>query len=109
MFESLSRHTAFHEKGVQMPYQPSETVVLSIEIYNLSNVLIAPDSISITIKDSAGTAVVTGGTATNDSTGKYHYDYTIAASPVKGIYEVTWTVTKDSRTTIVRDSFEVVA
>ncbi len=90
-------------------YQPAETVICSIEIYSSANVLTVPDSITNTIKDSAGTAVVSAATPTNDSTGKYHYDYTIAASPVKGIYEITWKVTKDSRVTIARDHFEVVA
>lgn len=92
-----------------MPYQPDETVVCSIEIYNSSNVLTAPDSVTITIKDSAGTAQVSGAAATNDSTGKYHYNYTLAAAPAKGMWEITWKVTKDSIVTVARDSFEVVA
>lgn len=94
---------------IVIPYQPAETIVCSIEVYSSANVLTAPTSITITIKDSAGSSVVTAATPTNDSTGKYHYDYTLGASPTKGIYEITWTVTYASRVTIARDSFEVVA
>lgn len=90
-------------------YQPSETVICSAEIYSSANVLSAPGTITITIKDSNGKKVVTAQTPTLSSTGIYSYDYTLDAAPEKGVYEITWTVTKDSRTTIQRDYFEVVS
>jgi hypothetical protein len=92
-----------------MLFQPNETVISDIEIYNSSNVLTAPDTITITITDPGGTKRVDGGTPSNSSTGKYSYNYDVPSSPVKGRWVVEWKVTKSSIVTIARDYFEVEA
>jgi len=92
-----------------MLFRASETVKCKIEVYDSSNDLVTPDTITITITNPSGTVKVNGATPTASSTGKYYYNYDVPASPTEGRWVIEWQVTDDSATTIVRDYFEVEA
>ncbi len=93
-----------------MPYSPGETVICQSENYStLTGELTDPDTITITVKNPGGSIVVTEEVPTNDSTGKYHYNYLLSAEASKGNYKIIWTAVKDTIKTITHDSFEVVA
>lgn len=63
-------------------YYWGRDVRLSAEFY-LSNVLTNPTAVTLTIKPPSGSNIEITNT-TNDSTGKYHYDYT---PPIAGSYQ----------------------
>lgn len=63
-------------------YKWNHAVRMSAEFY-LSGVLTNPTTVTLSI-DSPSGSVITITDATNDSTGKYHYDYT---PPIAGSYQ----------------------
>ena len=87
-----------------------ETIICSIEIRDSSSVLVDPaTSIEIQIQtQKEGTEVVAEVAMTNDSTGKYHFDYSTTGSEALGGYRVRYKLTDGARITIEDDFFELV-
>ena len=88
-------------------FNEGTTVICSITVTNsVTGALTNPaTSMTIGVKDAGGAAIVAAGTAmTNDSTGKYHYDFTSTGVAI-GTYAVTYTATDGTRVTVVRDTF----
>lgn len=70
--------------------------------------LINPDSHSITIYDANGT--LQGSPVTNptpDGLGEFHYDYTVPATGVLGLWLVKWQVVKSTVPSIGSGQFNV--
>ena len=65
-------------------YYQGETVRQSVEVTGTNGALVDAASIVITIIDPEGTVQASAQAMTNDSTGKYHYDYLIATDAAKG-------------------------
>lgn len=64
-------------------------------------------SMVVTVTDPLDAVVVAAQAMANDSVGNYHYDYTLGAGAVLGVYQVLYTATDGSRVTKGWDSFEV--
>jgi len=87
-------------------FQRNETVICSITSKTAAGVLTDPiTSMTITITNPSGTAVVTAAAMTKDSTGVYHYDYQPAVDAVLGVYRIRYTATDGARITIQDDDF----
>mgnify|MGYP001275645044 CR=1 FL=1 len=93
-------------------FYKGETVLLSIEIRSkTTNVLIDPTSVLITIVKTKMKTTDTEVIKINEISmskaeiGKYYYDYT---SDEVGIYSVIYKAIKDSKVTILKDSFTVI-
>ncbi len=85
-----------------------ETVVCSIEIKDSAGTLTSPaTSMTISIIGPTETTIVATTAMTNDSTGKYHYDYNSASTAARGVYRVTYTATDGTRITIQEATFEL--
>lgn len=68
-----------------MKYYQGETITIEATVKTTERALVNPTtSITITIKDPTGTTMVDAQAMTNDSTGKYHYDYAIPADATTG-------------------------
>ena len=78
----------------------------SVEVTDTNGTLTNADSIVITIVDPAGTTQASAQAMTNDSTGKYHYDYLIAADAEKGEWQTEIKAVKGF-TAIEQDEFTV--
>ncbi len=88
-------------------FSQGTTVICSVTVLDsVTGALTNPaTSMTIGIKDNVGSIIVAASTAmTNDSTGKYHYDFSSAAAPV-GTHQVTYTATDGTRITVQRDTF----
>lgn len=84
-------------------FEVGETIIISTEIRTSAGVLTTPaTSTKITILDPFSNVVANAATMTEDSTGQFHYDYTIAAD--KGTY--TWTITATDGTRITKQKGE---
>ena len=78
-----------------------------VGIYIDGTLIDASGSVSVTVVDEAGTTIVNNQTATQDSTGVYHYDLGIAnTTDVKKLY-ATWSGTWESVVQKARTSHEV--
>lgn len=75
-----------------MPLYSGDTKTLSIT-YKVDDVLTDPDTTKISVKDPLGSTIVTLASATKDSTGVYHYDYTFASDAITGDYTFIWSIT----------------
>ena len=75
-----------------------------------TNAATTPDtSITITVKDPTGTAVVDDQNMTNDDTGDHSYGYDIAADAVLGEYEYVITAVHSNDTSKLKRKFVVEA
>jgi len=93
-----------------MPYKTGEMVICQIENYStFTGLLVNPDLIVVSIEDPNGSVMITEEVPTNDSTGKYHYNYEISDAAAKGMYKITWKAKKNFITTKTTDTFEVVS
>jgi uncharacterized protein YfaS (alpha-2-macroglobulin family) len=89
-------------------FEAGETVICSITVVDSSgNLQDVATSMTITITNPAGSAVVSAIAMTNDGTGLYHYDYQTGTS--LGIYNVKYIATDGSRITMSRDTFRLVS
>lgn len=75
-----------------MSNYPGDTIILPIT-YKVDGTLTDPTSVKISVIDPLGETLVTLATATHDSTGQYHYDYTFASDAITGDYTFTWSIT----------------
>lgn len=75
-----------------MSTYPGDTITLPIT-YRVDGTLTNPDNVTITVIDPLGEALETDDPTTNDSTGRYHYDYTFEDDAITGDYTFTWTLT----------------
>ena len=89
-------------------FQAGETVICSITVKTSAGVLTSPaTSMTITIKDDLNKTVVDDQAMDPDTTGLYHYDYTIATTAIKGTSKVEYKATDGTRITIGTDTFGV--
>ena len=89
-------------------YQRGETATLKIEVKDAAGTLYTPDtSITCSIWDSAGTAVVTAGAMTAESTGVYYYDLATTGTTVLGCYRLEYTTVNGGRTSKGEDFFVI--
>lgn len=92
-----------------MTYYQGETITLKATVKDTDRALTNPTtSITITVKDSDGTTKVDAQAMTNDSTGKYHYDYAIPADATTGVWNVEVTASS-GKPSIEQDTFTVEA
>jgi hypothetical protein len=95
-------------------FQTGESVILSVEIMdNAGSAYVDPTSITVTIKNPAGSFAV-GGTAggtpmAKDSTGHFHYDFNSTTSSPVGKWTVTYEATTGTRIVKKKDSFHLEA
>lgn len=87
-------------------YYQGETMRQSVEVTDTNGALVDADSIVITIVDPEDIEQVSAQAMTNDSTGKYHYDYLIAADAEKGEWKTEIKAVKGF-TAIEQDEFTV--
>lgn len=88
-------------------YQRDETVVLEIEYRTTDDVLVDPDTVTISVYEPDGTLLVTAQTATKESTGTYSYDVLVASDTDVGNYDVRWRAKTGTRYQIDKDVYEV--
>lgn len=82
-----------------------ETNLIKINIKTTSHALVDPSTVSITITDPCGTALVTDVLMTRDATGEYSYYYDIAATAPYGEYEVTISTSSPTYINKYRDRY----
>ena len=86
-----------------------ETVVIEVSVTDTDRAATNPTtSITISISDPGGNAMVTDAAMTNDSTGKYHYDYAIPADATIGEWDAEVTASS-GKPSIERCTFRVEA
>jgi len=91
-------------------YQRGETVVCSLTVRDTSGDLADPDtSIQVRITDGRGVVLVPFTDMTNDSTGRYHYDFGSTAAHAVGLYAIRYRTVNAGRTTIIDEYFELEA
>jgi hypothetical protein len=78
-----------------MTNYPGDTITLPIT-YKVDGVLTDPTSVKISVIDPLGETLISLATATHDSTGTYHYDYTFLSTAITGNYTFTWSITVDT-------------
>ena len=66
-------------------FRRQESVTLSAT-YRSAGVLTAPTTYTIEVRDPSGQIVVDSQTMTEDSTGKYSYEYTSTSTAMEGTY-----------------------
>lgn len=92
-----------------MTYYQGETITLKATVKDTDRALANPTtSITVTVKDPAGTTKVDAQAMTNDSTGKYHYDYAIPSDATAGEWDVEVTASS-GKPSIERHAFTVEA
>ncbi len=92
---------------VELIYQKGETYVLGLEVKDDSGDYYDPDtSVTAEIIDPDG-VVKSSGSMTRDSTGNYHYDYTIQSDDATGVWHAKVTCVDGTRTTIETTGFMV--
>jgi hypothetical protein len=80
-------------------YQRGETPIVGIEVKDAAGTLYTPDtSITCSIWDPTGTAVVVAAAMTAGSTGNYTYDFATTAASALGCYRVECTTVNAGRT-----------
>jgi len=89
-------------------YYQGETVRQKAEVKNVSGMYIAPDTITITIKDPAGTLVATDEAMSEEDVGKYYYDYSILDEAEQGEWKTEVKAVKGYKA-VEQDEFRVVA
>jgi hypothetical protein len=67
-------------------YERSETYWQYEEIRDRDGALVDPSTVSLSIFDPCGVALVSDASMTKDDTGKYHYKYAISATAAYGFY-----------------------
>ena len=89
-------------------FERGETVVCDLDITAAAGSAMDPDtSITITITDPEGTAVVSAVAFAKDGTGDYHYDYNTSGTAVVGTYRRVDTAVHGTRTAIKRSEFHI--
>lgn len=69
-----------------------DTIRLKASFYSFAGVLADPDVVTVKVYSHIGQQVLTTATATKDSTGVYHYDYTIPVESGDLVYEFSGTM-----------------
>ncbi len=90
-----------------MAYQRGETYILSVEVKDSSGEYYDPDTSVIAKIIDANNNIVSSGSMVKDSTGKYHYDYTIKSDDATGIWQTKVICVDGTRTTIETKKFLV--
>jgi len=85
-------------------FENGETVICSCTVKNGSTLTDPDTSMKITITDPDGTAAVDSKDMTKDSTGTYHYDYTVTKS---GIYTVLYVAVNGTKTSKTKEHFRI--
>ena len=87
-------------------YERNETVHHTVETRNNSTrALEAPDTITVSIYDPCGVALLTDAAMSSSATGQYYYDYDISATAVYGEYRIVVTATKDGDKSIFPEHY----
>ena len=87
-------------------YERGETVHHTVETRNsATRVLEAADTMTISIYDPCGTAILTDAAMASSATGQYYYDYDISATAVYGEYRIVVTATKDGDKSIYPEHY----
>lgn len=87
-------------------FQVGETIICSITVKDSAETLTDPaTSMTISIYDSSNGVDVNNASMAKDSTGKYHYDYTLIG--MRGWYKVVYKAQDGARATINKDQFFV--
>ena len=89
-------------------YYQGETVRQKAEVKNVKGVYITPDTITITIKDPAGTLVATEEAMSEDDIGRYYYDYFILDEAEQGDWKTEVKAVKGYKA-VEQDGFRVIA
>ena len=90
------------------PFARGTTVICSVSVYDEDGVLTSPStSMKITIKDSVGLVKANNVSMTNDSTGKYHYDFATVTADSIGKYRVDYWATSGTRVSSYTDYFDL--
>ena len=87
-------------------YYQGETMRQNVEVTDIAGKLVDADTIVITIIDPEETVQASAQAMTNDSTGKYYYDYLIATDALKGEWKTEIKAVKGF-TAIEQDEFTV--
>lgn len=87
-------------------YYQGETMQQKVEVRETNGALVDADTIVITIVDPEDTEQVSAEAMINDSTGKYYYNYLIAADAEKGEWKTEVKAMKGF-TAIEQDEFTV--
>ena len=90
-----------------MAYNKNETLIFKCYSYSdaAKTTLADADTVTFTLTDSAGTAIVTDVTATRIATGTYTYTRTLGT--VLGLYTYKWTMRRNALVTIEYGHFVV--
>jgi len=92
-----------------MTYYQGETITIIATTKAITRALVNPtSSITITIKDPAGTTKAESQPMSNDSIGEYHYDYAIPSDATPGVWDVEVTASS-GKPSIERHTFTVEA
>ncbi len=85
-----------------------ETVICSCTVKNSIGALVdSSTSLKITIINSQKQTIVDNQDMAKDSTGTYHYDYSLSDTAPIGIYLVRYKATDGSRVSMTKDTFSV--
>lgn len=92
-----------------MTYYQGETITLKAIVKDTDRALANPTtSITITVKDPDSATKVDAQAMSNDSTGKYHYDYAIPSDATTGVWRVEVTASS-GKPSLEQHSFVVEA
>jgi len=91
-------------------YHKGETIICEIEDRDTkTGELVDPaTSLTLLITDNRNGKEVNNQDMVPDSTGKYHYDYTIPATAMGGVYKIVYTDTDGARISKGLDQFKVI-
>lgn len=90
-----------------MTLETGEATKRKIEVKNTAGELEDPTTMTISIWKPDGALDIDAVAMTNDSTGKYHYWYTI--SDQVGVYKILYEATTGGKISKQRDEFDVVS
>ena len=87
-------------------YYQGETMRQTVEVRDVDGILVDPDTIVITIHNAAGITEIDEQAMSKDTTGKYYYDYLLAADALGGEWTTEIKAVKGF-TAIEQDEFTV--
>lgn len=90
-----------------MTLEIEESTKRKVEVYDVDGNLADPTTMVISIWKPDGTLDIDAVAMTNDSTGKYHYWYTV--SDQVGTHKILYEATTGGKVSKQRDKFEAVA
>ena len=94
---------------VQTEFVRKGTIRVICYVYDDDEALVAATSVTISIMDPDGTAVVNEVAMTASATGVYEYYYTTSTSVVEGNYQIECDILDGSYHTYVHSHFNMVA